>query len=145
MVGSYSTEHYLYLVERWHVPLVMLMYWCVLSTLVEPVVMILVKKGHRSDLFHLPMGVWYVWSVLPAYVQGSLKGFFGIKTGWFCTPKFNRGELGALSRLSSGVRLANAVFCAFVLGIYFLEGWTFGWHDPFALLLVPACVLATVE
>jgi hypothetical protein len=36
----------------------------------------------------------------------------------------------------------NAGICILLLLSYSLEGWTFGWRDPFAVLLIPAFVLA---
>lgn len=143
--GSYATEYYLYLVGQWHTPLAWLVYGCILSNLLEPIVMILVKRRRPLDLLHLPMGVWYAWSVLPAYVQGSVKGLLGARTEWFRTPKFVRGQLGPLSRLPIGARAVNGAVCLLLLAMYFVEGWFFGWRDPFALLLVPAFLLATIE
>ena len=143
--GSYATEYYLYLVGQWRTPLAWAVYGCVLSNLLEPLVMILVKKRRPRDILHLPMGVWYAWSVLPAYVQGSVKGLLGSRTEWFRTPKFVRGQLGPLSRLPLTARAVNGTVCLLLLTMYFVEGWVFGWRDPFALLLVPAFLLATLE
>jgi cellulose synthase/poly-beta-1,6-N-acetylglucosamine synthase-like glycosyltransferase len=142
--GSYAVEYYLYLVGQWRTPLVWIVYACIFSNLLEPVIMILVKRRRPRDLLHLPMAVWYAWSVLPAHVWGTLKGLLHARTGWFRTPKYVRGELGRLSQLPFVARVVNGTICALLLAMYFVEGWAFGWRDPFALLLVPAFLLATI-
>ena len=43
------------------------------------------------------------------------------------------------------VRDENLLTCTTVLLLYFSEGWIFGWFDEFALLLIPAFVLASVN
>jgi hypothetical protein len=78
-------------------------------------------------------------------VLGSIKGCLRISVEWFRTPKFIRGQLGILSRLPLSARVFNGAVCLVLLAMYFVEGWVFGWRDPFALLLVPAFVLATLE
>jgi cellulose synthase/poly-beta-1,6-N-acetylglucosamine synthase-like glycosyltransferase len=143
--GTFGVESYLYLVGTWRVPLLWIVYACILSNLFEPLVMILIKKRRPGELLHVPMGVWYAWSVLPAYVQGTVKGLLGARIDWFRTPKFIRGQLGVLSRLPPMARAVNGAACLMLLTMYFVEGWAFGWRDPFALLLVPAFLLATIE
>jgi cellulose synthase/poly-beta-1,6-N-acetylglucosamine synthase-like glycosyltransferase len=140
--GSYSVEYYLYLVQSWRLPLVLSIYGCILSNFVEPLVMILVKKRRLADLVHLPMAVWYAWSVLLSYVQGNVKGLLGIPIYWFRTPKFLRGRPAIFSKPTPSVRLANAALCLALLLFYLFEGYAFGWRDPFALLLIPAFFLA---
>ena len=107
--------------------------------------MILVKKRRPGDLLHLPGGIWYAWSVLLALVCGTLRGLWGVKMGWFRTPKYLRQEVGATPGLPSSARLVNIFVCLVVLCFYCLEGWAFGWRDPFAFLLVPAFVLAALK
>jgi hypothetical protein len=41
--------------------------------------------------------------------------------------------------------LMNAGVFVVLLTSCFLEGWAFGWRDPFALLLIPAFALAVLE
>jgi cellulose synthase/poly-beta-1,6-N-acetylglucosamine synthase-like glycosyltransferase len=143
--GTYNVEYYLSLVENWQIPLFVTIYACVLSNLLGPVIMVLAKKRKPLDLVHVPMGQWYAYSVLLTYVLGSAKGLLGVKAGWFLTPKFIRGQLGSRPPRRTGMRLANAGICAALLLSYSLEGWTFGWRDPFALLLIPAFALAVRE
>lgn len=143
--GTYPTEYYLSIVEQWQIPLFVTIYACVLSNLLGPVIMVLAKKRRLLDLVHVPMGQWYAYSVLLTYVVGSMKGLLGIKAGWFLTPKFIRGQPGVRSKRQIKMRLMNAGICAVLVLSYSLEGWTFGWRDPFALLLIPAFVLGVRE
>ena len=140
--GRYDVEYYLYLMEHARTPVLAVVYACILSTVVEPLVMIVAKKRRPAELLHLPMGIWYAWSVLPTYVVGTLKGLAGVKIAWFRTPKFIRGRLEPLSRLSLTTRAVNVGLCLAMIGFYAVEGWAFGWRDPFALLLLPAFLLA---
>jgi cellulose synthase/poly-beta-1,6-N-acetylglucosamine synthase-like glycosyltransferase len=142
--GSYAVEYYLALVGRWRAPLLLAVYVCLLSNVIEPLVMILVKKRQPGELLHLPMGVWFAWSVIPAYVVGNVKALAGVRTTFFRTPKFLRGRIGVLSRVGWSTRAAHGTICLALLAFYAFEGWAFGWRDPFALLLVPAFVLATL-
>jgi cellulose synthase/poly-beta-1,6-N-acetylglucosamine synthase-like glycosyltransferase len=143
--GSYRVEYYLSIVEKWQVPIFAAIYGCVLSNLLGPILMILAKKRRPLDLVYVPMGQWYAYSVLFTYVVGSVKGLLGIKAGWFLTPKFIRGQVGSRPRRQTTIRLVNAGTCAVLLVSYSLEGWTFGWRDLFALLLIPAFLLAVWE
>jgi len=143
--GTYSVEYYLSIVERWRVPLFLTIYACVLSNLLGPVIMVLAKRRKPWDLIHVQMGQWYAYSVLLTYVVGSAKGILGIEEGWFLTPKFIRGQIGIRTRGRLRMRLLNAGLFAVLLISYSLEGWTFGWRDLFALLLVPAFILAVRE
>jgi len=142
--NSYSVEYYLYVLGSVKLPFVLLIYTCLLSNFVEPFCMILVKKRKVSDLAYLPLMVWYNWSVIPAYALGSIQGFCNISLDWFRTPKFHRRRVGHLPRMPASARAINV--CSFValLGFYFAEGWLFGWFDEFALLLIPAFLLASV-
>ena len=143
--GTYQVEYYLSLVEKWEAPLFVTVYVCVLSNFLGPVIMVVVKKRRPLDLVHLPMGQWYAYSVLLTYLVGSVKGLLRHKEGWFLTPKFVRGQVGVPPRRQRKRRLMNMGVCAVLLLAYFLEGWTFGWRDPFALLLIPAFVLGVRE
>ena len=142
--NTYAVEYYLYIVSRFRVPLLFIIYACLLSNLVGPLVMA-IKRGRMSDVLHLPMAIWYAWSLLPTYVAGNLKGLFGVQMDWFRTPKFARGH--AVERRDAPIsgRLISASICVVLMAFYFVEGWTFGWHDEFALILIPAFVLATVS
>lgn len=141
--NSYAVEYYLYIIGIFKVPFVILLYLCILSNFVEPLIMILVKKRSYGDLLHLPMTVWYAWSVIPTYVIGNIKGLFGLKLGWFRTPKFLRAHVGHLSSVPSSVRAINLFLCIILLSFYFIEGWVFGWFDEFVLLLIPASLIAS--
>ena len=43
------------------------------------------------------------------------------------------------------MRLLNLAVLAVLVALYFAEGWSFGWKDYFALLWLPAFVLASVK
>lgn len=143
--NTYAVEYYLYMLGLAKIPYVILLYWCILSNFVEPLVMILVKKRSYRDLLHVPMMVWYAWSVLLTYGIGNIKGLFGLQMGWFRTPKFIRGRVGHLPRVPASVRALNLCTCVTLLYFYFSEGWVFGWFDTFALLLIPAFLLASLK
>ena len=143
--NSYAVECYLLLVGTFKFPLVALLYLCILSNFVEPLIMILFKKRNYRDLIYLPMMVWYAWSVLPTYVIGNLKGLFGVQLDWFRTPKYVRGSVGPLSRMPLPIRVLNLCVCISLLCFYFSQGWFFGWLDEFALLLIPAFLLASFK
>jgi cellulose synthase/poly-beta-1,6-N-acetylglucosamine synthase-like glycosyltransferase len=143
--NSYATEVYLYAFEVIRVPFLALVIWCLVSNIVEPVIMIVCKKRAPRDLLHLPMMIWYAWGVIPTYVLGNLKGLFGLRLDWFCTPKPLRGQSGRFAPTSAASRIAHFAMLAAALGFYFSEAWIFGWFDWFALLFVPAFVLAAVR
>jgi hypothetical protein len=142
---SYEAEYYLYFLGIVRRPYVLLLYWCILSNLVEPLVMIMFKKRNYRWLLHLPMMIWYAWSVIPTYIMGNIKGLIGANLDWFRTPKFERGDTRALAAMPFPVRLFNLAACAVLFGFYFLEGSQFGWFDDFALLLIPAFLLAAIR
>jgi cellulose synthase/poly-beta-1,6-N-acetylglucosamine synthase-like glycosyltransferase len=141
--NTYAVEYYLYTLGIFRVPFIVLIYWCILSNFVESLVMILFKKRSYRDLLHLPMMVWYAWSVLSTYAVGNIKGLFSIKLDWFRTPKFVRGREGHLPCVPASVRALNLCTCVALLYFYFSEGWVFGWFDEFALLWIPAFLLAS--
>jgi hypothetical protein len=139
--NTYSAELYLYVQSEHKAVLLALTYWCVLSNLVEPLVMILVHKRSPRDLLHVPVMIWYTWSVVPTYVVGNLKGLLRADLRWFHTPKFVRGHTGRLPGIPTPVRLFNLSLCLVLFALYFTEGWLFGWFDEFALLLLPAFLI----
>jgi cellulose synthase/poly-beta-1,6-N-acetylglucosamine synthase-like glycosyltransferase len=144
--NSYAVEYYLYVLGIIKIPFVSLLYFCILSNLVEPLVMILVKKRSYRDLVHLPMTIWYAWSVIYTYTVGNLKGLMGVKLDWFRTPKYIR-KCFVFSEQSTpiSIRAINLFVCILVSSIYFAEGWMFGWFDEFAMLLVPAFILGAIK
>lgn len=142
---SYEVEAYLYFLDRWKAPYLALLYWCILSNLVEPLIMVVVKKRDYRSLLHIPMMVWYAWSVIPTYIIGNLKGLTGVELDWFRTPKFVRGSVGAVVGTPIAVRAGNIAICVALIGFYFIEAWHLGWFDEFALLLIPAFLLAAIR
>ena len=143
--NTYEVEYYLYVFGLIKAPFFVLVTWCILSNLVEPLIMVLVKKRAYREIVHIPMMVWYAWSVIPTYVVGNIKGLFGISLGWFRTPKFIRGEVTELPTTPSHVRLLNLLACTAAFGFYFTEAWVFGWYDEFSLLIIPAFLIAAAK
>ena len=143
--NTYAVEYYLYILGCLKIPFITLLYWCVLSNFVEPLIMVLVKKRSIRELCHLPMMVWSAWSVLHTCAIGNIKGLFGFQLDWFRTPKFERSRVGRLARAPVSVRILNLCTCLALMGFYFSEGWIFGWFDEFALLLIPAFLLASIK
>ncbi len=143
--NSYAVEYYLYVMGRVKGPFLFLLYWCILSNFIEPLIMVIAKKRSYRDLVHLPMMVWYAWSVIPTYVIGNIKGLTGARLDWFRTPKFSRDSTESLPSMPRSVRLLNLLACTAALGIYFSEGWVFGWFDEFSLLIIPAFLLASLR
>lgn len=143
--NTYPVEYYLYVLGIFKVPFVAVIYLCVLSNFIEPLIMILVKKRDSRGILHLPMMVWYAWSVLPTYIIGNVKGLFGLKLGWFRTPKFVRAHASGIAKMPASVRAVNLFVCAAILCLYFTEGLFFGWFDEFVLILFPAFLLASIE
>ena len=143
--NTYSVEYYLYILGIIKVPFVGIVYWCILSNFIEPLIMILLKKRSYRDLLHLPMMVWYAWSVLPTYIIGNIKGLLGQNLDWFRTPKFPRSKAIHFDSAPVSIRILNLSVCIALLAFYFSEGWNFGWFDEFALLLIPAFLLASAK
>jgi cellulose synthase/poly-beta-1,6-N-acetylglucosamine synthase-like glycosyltransferase len=144
--NTYAVESYLLALGTAKVPLLTILYACILSNWLEPLVMILVKKRSAREIVYLPMAVWYAWSVLATYIVGNLKGFAGISMSWFRTPKYQRDrESRRFMRSPLAVRLVNAMAGLALLVFYFSQGWLFGWFDEFALLLLPAFFLAATR
>jgi len=141
--NTYSVEYYLYILGVIKVPLVGIIYWCILSNFLEPLIMILVKKRCYGHLLHFPMMIWYAWSVLPTYIIGNVKGLIGIELDWFRTPKFLRNKAMQFDSVPISIRILNLTACVALLVFYFSEGWFFGWFDEFVLLLVPAFLIAS--
>ena len=143
--NTYQVEFYLYLAESVRIPFLILICGCVLSNFVEPLITVLVKKRDWLDLFHLPMTVWSAWGVLHTCVLGNAKGFFGWHLDWFRTPKVPRTQVKKFLPTPTAIRLVNLLTLMVLVSLYFTEGWSFGWKDYFALLWVPAFILATVR
>ena len=143
--NTYGVECYLLLLERFRGPLTLTVLVCLCSTFVEPVLMILVKQRRWVDLVHVPMSVWYVWSTLHTLVSGNLKGFLGVRMGWFLTPKLDRRERVRPGASPMWLRTINGVTGLGILLFYFLEGYALGWNDVFSLLWVPAFLLAVAR
>ncbi len=143
--NTYSVEYYLYILGKIKVPFIGIIYWCILSNFVEPLIMILIKKRRYRELLHLPMMVWYAWSVLATYIIGNIKGFLGLNLDWFRTPKFLRSKALHFDSMPISIRILNLTAFAALLGFYFSEGWFFGWFDEFVLLLVPAFLIASFK
>jgi hypothetical protein len=142
---TYPTEYYLYLVEQGWTPLILVTYFCLFSNFMENIVMIVVKKRRYGDLLHLPMSVWYAWSVIVTYFVGNLKGLCGIRMDWFLTPKFLRGYIVTFPVVPLTIRAGKFLLFVTMIAIYFMEGVVFGWGDIFALLWIPALLLAAIE
>ena len=143
--NTYGVESYLFLLGHFKWLFAFLIIFCILSKAIEPILMIVVKRRSFHDLLHLPMMVWYAWSVILTYIIGNIKGLFGFQLGWFRTPKFLRNEVGQISGVPRSVRLMNLGICTAVVGFYFSQGWVFGWFDIFCLLIVPAFILASLK
>ncbi len=143
--NTYSVEYYLYVLGIIKVPFITLVYLCVLSNFVEPLIMILVKKRDSRGILHLPMMIWYAWSVLPTYIIGNIKGLFGLELDWFRTPKFVRTQAICTTTMPVSVRVLNLCVCVTILCFYFSEGLFFGWFDGFVLILLPAFMLASIK
>lgn len=143
--NTYPAEYYLYILECFKTPILLLVYWCILANFVEPLVMIFIKKRSYREFLHFPMSFWYTWGNLHAYIIGNIKGLTGCKLEWFLTPKFARSRVQHLSRVPTPIRLLNLSTCMIFLGFYFSEGWLFGWFDEFALLWIPAFLLTAKE
>lgn len=143
--NSYAVEYYLYSLSTIKLPFVCIIYWCVLSNFVEPLIMILFKKRRYTDLFHLPIMIWHAWGVLPTYIVGNLKGLLGLELDWFRTPKFDRTQSKSTSRTPASIRYFNQCVLLGLCVFYFSEGWFFGWFDFFALILIPSFLLASVK
>lgn len=143
--NSYAVESYLYMLGQVKLPFAALIYACLLSNFVEPVLMILTRKRPARDLLHLPMMIWFAWAVIPSYAIGNVKGFANLRQEWFRTPKFQRGGQSAMRSTPIPARmLAVAAFGA-VVGFYYVEAWAFGWFDAFVVLIVPAFALGAVN
>ncbi len=143
--NTFSVECYLYVLGSIKLPFVLIIYGCILSNFIEPLIMIVVKKRSYRDLIRLPMMVWYAWSILPTYATGNIKGLFNKKLDWFRTPKFNRKRPKHLHSLPLPIRLLNISIFIGLLCFYFSQGWFFGWFDEFVLILLPAFFLASVN
>jgi cellulose synthase/poly-beta-1,6-N-acetylglucosamine synthase-like glycosyltransferase len=143
--NSYAVESYLHLLGQVKPLMVATLYFCILSNFIEPLIMILIKRRRWRDLCHLPMTIWYAWSVLHTYVIGNLKGLLGVSLNWFRTPKYRREQVGPLHKSPPWVRAINVAACLALGGLYWSQGWFFGWFDEFALLLLPAFVLASFK
>ncbi|MHC4309629.1 MAG: glycosyltransferase family 2 protein [Planctomycetota bacterium] len=143
--NSYPVEFYLYCMDKIRLPLITIIYACIFSNFFEPIIMILFKIRDPKFILHLPMTVWYAWSILPTYLIGNLKGFFTIDLGWFRTPKYKRNTRTKFRNTPAPIRLINlCVFIALTL-LYFCEGWFYGWFDEFVVLLLPAFILASIK
>lgn len=143
--NSHAVEWYLFTLERFRIPIQVLVYGCLLANFVEPVLMILVKRRNLVDLIHLPMMIWYAWGVIPTYAAANIKGFLGRSQRWFRTPKFKRGTQYALERQGSRRRSPHLFWLMAAVWLYGAEAYWFGWFDTFALLIVPAFLLAVVS
>jgi cellulose synthase/poly-beta-1,6-N-acetylglucosamine synthase-like glycosyltransferase len=143
--NTYSVELYLYLLGLIKLPLVLIIYGCILSNFFEPLIMILIKKRSYRELVRLPMMVWYAWSILPTYAIGNIKGLFSQKLDWFRTPKFQRNSIKSFRGLPISVRLLNISIFTALLCFYFCQGFFFGWFDEFVLILLPAFFLASIK
>jgi cellulose synthase/poly-beta-1,6-N-acetylglucosamine synthase-like glycosyltransferase len=143
--NTYPVEYYLYLVGRGIAPFIIIIYLCLLSNFFETFIMIVIKKRTYIDMLHVPMSVWYMWGSMPTYVIGDLKGFWGVHLEWFCTPKFLRGNVVALTSTSFPIRIINWLICIALIFFYFFQGYALGWADILAYMWIPAFLLVVTE
>ena len=143
--NTFPVEYYLYLLGTIKLPFVLIIYGCILSNFIEPIIMILTKKRSYRDLVRLPMMVWYAWSILPTYAIGNIKGLCNKKLDWFRTPKFIRKSPRRFQGLPIPIRLLNISIFTGLLCFYFCQGWFFGWFDEFVLILLPAFLIASIK
>jgi|GEM_PF-2667494 len=139
---TFAAQYYLYLTGRWRTLLSLLTYACVCSNFCEPMIACFVRKKYWPDAVHGIMSVWYSWSTVLTYAAGTFKGLFGGGGPWFRTPKFVRGKAIRSNRLPMRVRCVNLAVALALAVVYYLEGWAWGWLDPFALVWLPAFLLA---
>ena len=132
---TFSAQWYLVMLDRWGLPLALVMGACLISSFVAPVLGV-IRGGRWSALLHVPMSIWHAWAVLPTYAMASLRGLVGRAGPWHLTPKV----LGEGERLTSPatVRLTSLVCLIVLASIYGLEGIRYEWFDFFALVLLPA-------
>ena len=143
--NTYAVEYYLYIFTPISTPFLALVYLCFFSNFIEPIIMVIVKKRNFREVLHIPMIVWYAWSVLPTYVVGNVKGLLGIELNWFRTPKFSRTDVIHVAKSPAYVRAFNMLICGLLLFFYFSEGWIFGWFDEFILVLLPAFLIGSMK
>ena len=143
--NSFAVEYYLYIMQICQIPIVILIYMCVMSTLLGPILMIAFHKRRFSDLIYIPLAVWYAASIVSTYLIGNLNGFFHRQTEWFRTPKYCRA--GFIQHVTQPIatKILNQIVLGIVALFYFVEGWAFGWIDLFAMLWIPALIIASTE
>jgi cellulose synthase/poly-beta-1,6-N-acetylglucosamine synthase-like glycosyltransferase len=142
--GSYTSEYYLYLIQRWRQPLTAIIYACLLSNFMEPIAMILVKKRTWLDLLHLPMAVWYAWGTTPTYAAATIRGIFGKSLDWYRTPKYARDKKHPRDPLPALWRIVHVILAVVCLLLFGATASQSGWFDPYAYLWIPAFVLVSL-
>ena len=139
--GSYKAEVFLYFMQKYRVLITTLISFCILSTWIQP--LLLVYRTRRyADLAHLPMTIWYGWSLILPYFWGNIRGFRRAAGIWFRTPKLKRGATMSFGKSPVGIRAQYIALIVVFLLMFLVEGDLMLHFNPFALLIVPALIIA---
>lgn len=107
-----------------------------------PPLMTASRQRSHLNFFFIPQATWISWSLLHTYFLANLKGLFGIKQGWFKTPKTNRKKSKKGQAMSTRARLASLATLMLLLWVYVAEWQHLGWVDIYAFFWVPALTLS---
>lgn len=141
----FEKELYLYLVTKYSLPLMLVIFLALFSNFV-PLIITSIKKKAYHELIYIPHAMWYSWSLLHTYVQANIRGFIGSKKGWSLTPKLNGKRFIDRHNFSSLLmKSVNGLSLAVLVLFYIYEARLLGWFDLFVLFWVPAFVIATVK
>lgn len=134
---SYQANLYLMYISRVSKTYNMLLLLALLSNFM-PMVFAIIKRRSYHDLLYLPFNVWLSWSLLHTYFWANVKGFLGVHTNWFKTPKTSGKKMDVGTRHSPKRIAFNLATLAAFIAIYGLEWYYFGWVDPYAFFWIPA-------
>lgn len=134
---SYQANLYMLYMSRIAIPFTILLFFALFSNFV-PLFISVAKSRHYHEFFYIFFSTWLFWSLLHTYFWANIKGFLGIKSNWFKTPKTSGKSIKDKTHYSRRRLVLNVMTLLLFLVIYTLEWHVYGWVSPYAYFWVPA-------
>ena len=97
-----------------------------------------IKNRHYKELPYVFISSWLYWSLIHTYFWANIKGFLGIKSDWFKTPKIACVKRKDETKMKWRLVALNVITLFLFIYVYTVEWFLFGNIDPYAFFWIPA-------